>query len=280
MERTELTKSHVKNSALTKAERYQWKVKDHPGRFQSIPKEKLEVDETYQRELNEAKVKALRANWSYIACGAISVVKRPDGKFYAVDGQHRVAAAMARADITHLPCMVFDIDASRDEARAFLNANKNRKPLTSLETFRAAIESGDPIAIEAQRLLTQAGYVASKHEKAKGVRCIGSIQACLKADADTFRRVWPAIIAAAQGQALAERVVLGLFWIERNSTEDSLADPRWIKRLAQIGQDELLSAAARASAYYARGGAQVWGPGMVEALNKRMREKFRIGRQG
>lgn len=271
----EISRATVRGSTLTKVDRYKWRVKDRPGRFQSIAKERLETDAAYQRELNEDKVKDLRANWSHLACGAICVARR-GGDFYVVDGQHRVAAAKARADITHLPCMVFELESTQEEAKAFLAANKNRKPLTSLDTFKAMIESGDPVAMEAQKLLAQAGYVASRHDKARGVRAIGSILRSLQADAAAFRAVWPAIVAAAQGQAIQERAILGLFWIEKHRRDDSLGDPKWVKRLAQVGQPVLLEAAAKASAYYARGGSQVWGPGMLIAINKRMREKFRV----
>jgi hypothetical protein len=278
METVEVSRAFIKGGETSKVERYNWKVKDKPGRYLVIQKERLKVDDSYQRDLNEAKVKNLRANWSYIACGAISVVKRADGFYYIVEGQHRWAAAMARADISSLPCMVFEVDSIKEEAKAFRNANKNRKPLTSLDTFKADITSGDPVAIEAQRLLTEAGYTASKHEKSRGVRSVGSILSCLKSDADCFRSVWPAIVACAQGQAIMERTILGLFWIEKHRVNDSLGDPRWIKRLASIGQPDLLNAAAKASAYYARGGAQVWGPGMLLAINKRMQDKFRVNK--
>lgn len=272
----EITKATLGRSTTTKTERYKWKVRDKPGKYASVPKERLLVDSAYQRELNQYKVKDLRGNWSFIACGALIVVRRDDGSFYVIDGQHRLAAALARAEITHLPCLVFEAETTRDEARSFLAANKNRKPLTSIETFKADIEAGNPLAIEAQRLLTEAGYVASKHEKAKGTRAIGAILACLRTDADAFRRAWPGMVAAAQGQAIKDRVIQGLFWIERHAAGDTLEDKKWTSRLAQLGQDALLAAAAKASVYYASGGAQVWGPGMLLAINKRMRERFQV----
>jgi len=273
----EVAKPMVRGSStVTKIERYKWKMRDQPGRFMWINKEKIKIDDSYQRDLNDGKVKILRANWSHIACGALSVVRREDGSFYVVEGQHRLAAALARADISQMPCMVFELDSIKDEAKAFLAANKNRKPLTSIDAFKASVKSGDQIAVEAQRLLTDAGYVASKHEKAHGVRCISSILRCLTTDGDTFRSVWPAIVAAAQGQAIMERVVQGLFWIEKHAVDESLGDEKWLKRLASIGQDPLMSAAARASAYYAAGGMQVWGPGMLLVINKRMKEKFKV----
>jgi uncharacterized protein YunC (DUF1805 family) len=276
METVEVSRAFIKGGETSKVERYKWKAKDQPGRHMRIPKERLKVDDTYQRDFKEAKVSAIRAEWSYIACGAISVARREDGSFWVMDGQHRVLAAMARADVSHIDCMVFESTSVKEEARGFLASNTVRKPLTSIDKFKAQIVAGNTIAIEAQKLLTQAGYVASKNEKAKGVRSISSILHCLKVDAETFKTVWPAIVASAQGQAIMERTIYGLFWIEKHRVNDSLSDPKWLKRLAQVGQEELLTAAAKASAYYARGGAQVWGPGMLLVINKRMQEKFKV----
>ena len=97
-------------------------------------------------------------------------------------------------------------------------------------------------------------------------------------DGDVFRAVWPAIVAAAQGQAIQERLIYGLFWIEKNAVGGSLGDPKWLKRLAQVGQADLLNSAAKASAYYARGGGAVWGNGMLLTINKRVQDKFKVSK--
>jgi hypothetical protein len=48
----------------------------------------------------------------------------------------------------------------------------------------------------------------------------------------------------------------------------SLTNKRWRERVTRVGYQGLLDAAQRASSFYARGGAKVWGVGMMEAMNK------------
>jgi hypothetical protein len=264
-----------KNSTTTKLERYKWKLKDEPGKLRMLPKEKIVVDESYQRVVNEPKAVGIARAWSYVACGALIVAYR-DGVFYAVDGQHRLAAALRRADITHLPCIVFETDDSKQEAKGFLDANTFRKALTSLDKFKAQIATGDHAAVAIHKMLEASGYVASKTEKARGVRCVAVLMRNYIINKEDFEAAWPAIVASASGGAIMERTVDGLVWIEKHAFEGTLAEAKWIKRVQAVGQPALLEAAAKASAYYARGGAAVWGQGMLRAINHRLKEKFQV----
>ena len=261
---------------LTKIVRYKWKLKDEPGQLRSIPKTKLGIDSTYQREWNEAKTRNLAKAWSWIACGALIVACRDSDGLFIVDGQHRWAGAMLRADITHLPCIVFKTDGAREEAVGFLDANTNRKALHSLDKFKAQIIAGDAVAIAVKKMLDEVGYAASKDEKLHGIRCISRLLWNYRVNETEFRAAWPAIVAAANGGAIRERIVDGLVWIEKNGVGNSLSERQWIARIRSIGQPALMEAAARASAYYAKGGANVWGAGMLRVINQRLKIKFKI----
>lgn len=76
-----------------------------------IEKELLLLDERYQRTQSAVKVAVMASKWSWQACGCILVAHRkvPSAvKFYVFDGGHRVAAAKKLAEITTLPCLVFE----------------------------------------------------------------------------------------------------------------------------------------------------------------------------
>ena len=79
-----------------KIERYDWKLLDQPGELRMLNKKVLRVDEQYQREATEPKVKEIARAWSWLACGALLVAER-DGVYFVFDGQHRALAALRRS---------------------------------------------------------------------------------------------------------------------------------------------------------------------------------------
>src|ERR1051326_3709263 len=128
---------------LTKIDRYKWVSRNQQGELAYVSKHRLLVDDRYQRALNDAKRLRIASKWNWAACGVLLVARRKDGRLYVIDGQHRWAAAMSRADITDLPVAIFDLSGSiEDEATDFLIANKERKPLTGVESFKAQIATG------------------------------------------------------------------------------------------------------------------------------------------
>jgi myo-inositol-1(or 4)-monophosphatase len=67
-----------------------------------------------------------------------------------------------------------------------------------------------------------------------------------------------------------------LYWAVKGGG-NGLDDKRLNRRLRDIGAEQLLEAANRAGAFYARGGAKVWADGMLNACNKGLHNKFAIG---
>lgn len=257
----------VTNSKMTKVDRYNWKMADSPGVLRMVDKGDLVVDHTYQRNTNEAKLAAIARAWSWIACGAIVVADR-DGTLFVVDGQHRVFAARKRSDISALPCIIFKTQHQNEEAEGFLRGNRGRKPITSVEAFRALVTVGNKEALVVQELLQQAGKTAGEGVSPGVVKCVGVIQKWAQANEPALRRVWPLIVAASAGQQINQRVVEGLLYIETHLADGkSLLDKELHRRTMKIGASGLLSGAAKASAYFSGGGAKVWAAGMIDALN-------------
>jgi len=251
-----------------KIERYDWKLVDRPGELRWLNKHVLHIDDQYQRDANEAKIKALAREWSWLACGALLVAER-DGVYFAFDGQHRWMAAMRRSDISDLPCVVFRTKGSKEEAEAFLRANKNRKPLTGLAKYRAALTAGHKAALLVERLITEAGRRASNDSSGGTVRALSLMMLHAEKQPLVLIRAWPIITEVCVGHSLHERIIDGLLYIENNLPDgQSLADKEWKRRLMRVGYAGLLSAANRFAVAYSRGGAKVWALGMVEEMNK------------
>lgn len=271
------TEETIFGGRLTKVERYNWQIQDSPGVLLMMNKADLDVDHTYQRDAKEVKLLEIARSWSWIACGAIVVAER-NGKFFVIDGQHRVMAARKRSDIQQLPCVVFQTHEVKQEAKGFLTAQTKRKPVTAPEKFRALVAIQDPEAMMVQDLLNQAGRTASDGGKgANCVTCIGVLLRWAKLDAQTLRAVWPLIISVSDGEPVVERIVESLIYIAKRMPPGmSLMDREWQRRVLKVGAKALLEGAARASAYYARGGAKIWASGMIDTINRGHRNRLEL----
>src|SRR5712671_2608015 len=164
---------------------------DRPGVFMMIPIADLKVDTEYQRGLIGARVDRISENWSWIACGVLTIALRGtgSGNYYVVDGQHRVAAA-ERHGLTEVPCMVFESQDHQEEAQGFLDANTNRKAMSVIDRYRALLIVQDSIALEVKRLLDAAGRLPSEGNVHDGsaIKCIDYMMQAVATDAEVLER--------------------------------------------------------------------------------------------
>lgn len=265
-----------------KVKQYGWELKDKPGYLVWLSKSELLVDHSYQRKAKHTRVLHIAQKWSWLACGVIVVAKRKDEqRFYVVEGQHRVLAALKRSDIDRLPCLVFKTESAKEEAAGFYDANTGRRMPTSLEKWKAQLMRGDATTTFVDALIRQAGRVASNTTGPSDVRCLTALLRAADSDCEMLSRMWPLVVEVCQGQAMHERVFEGLLWLEARLPEgQSLTDKRWRERVTRVGFAGLLDAAQRAATFYARGGAKVWGLGMLEALNKGCRIHLALRDEG
>lgn len=82
----------------------------------------------YQREQNERWANDLASDWNSHLFRPVTVVRRSDGKFDCIDGQHTVLAAELRGH-THIPAIVYASMPESEAAGIFSDLNsKRRKP--------------------------------------------------------------------------------------------------------------------------------------------------------
>lgn len=267
----------------TKVQQYGWELKDKPGDLVWLNKSELHVDHSYQRSAKNIRVLHIAAKWSWLACGVIVVAKREnEQRFYVVDGQHRVLAALKRSDIERLPCLVFRTESAKEEAAGFYDANTGRRLPTGLEKWKAQLMRGDATTVFVDALIRSSGRVAGNANGGSGeVRCLSSLLRLAETDRERLGRMWPLVADVCKGQTLHERVLEGLLWLEARMPEgQSLTDKRWRERVTRIGFSGLLESAQRAATFYARGGPKVWGLGMLEAINKGCRIHMALADDG
>jgi len=269
-------------TGTSKVKQYGWELKDKPGDLVWLSKGELTVDHTYQRKAQHKRVLNIAQKWSWLACGVIVVAKREnEQRFYVVDGQHRVLAAMKRNDIDRMPCLVFKTESAKEEAAGFYDTNTGRRLPTSLEKWKAQLMRGDETTTFVDSLIHQAGRVASGTTGAGEVRCLTAMLRAADRDRELLGRMWPLVTEVCQGKTMHERIFEGLLYLEERLPEgQSLTERRWRERVARVGFTGLLDAAQRAATFYARGGPRVWGLGMLEALNKGCRIHIALREEG
>lgn len=150
----------------------------------------LNVDQVYQRSIeggpSQTLIRRIAMFWDWSLFHPLAVSRRADGSLWVVDGQHRLAAARLRSDIYDLPCVVSSYASAADEAASFVAMNVQRRALSALDLFRAAVAASDEHAEAIISLLDRAGLTLAPHMnhiswKPGMVSNIGGIQRCFKA---------------------------------------------------------------------------------------------------
>lgn len=133
----------------------------------------LAIDGSYQRSIEtDASRKLIRniaERWRWDLCLPLLVSRRPDGKHFVVDGQHRREAAVLRGDIPVLPCFVRELDGAAAEASLFIAANRARKTMSALDDYHAAVAAGDETASLIDGLVRGAGLAVAHHSMTKRI---------------------------------------------------------------------------------------------------------------
>lgn len=258
---------------ILKTERYGWGMQDSPGKFEYIDKKLLNIDDIYQRKAKRARILNLAREWSWAACGTITVANR-NGKLYVVDGQHRVLAAKSRNDIERLPCLVLGSNGTRDEADTWIKANTHRNSPSSIERFKALKESGDVDAIYLQDQFDRLKIRITSH--AKNPLEIQSIQAPLNIihrDKVQFYKLVNLISELCKDSPINEWILSGLDYI---GEKHDLENQRLHDRILKIGPHRITESAKEAAAYYKRGGRKIWAYGILREINRGLRQRFYI----
>lgn len=133
----------------------------------------LQVDHAYQRMAEEPAskrlIKHIAENWDWRLCAPLTISDRapPEPGLYVIDGQHRLAAARLRGDITELPCIISKFDGIEDEARLFVALNSARRQVGEVEKFHARVASKDHYALAAKRVIEDSGLTVTRYTDAQ-----------------------------------------------------------------------------------------------------------------
>jgi hypothetical protein len=212
----------------------------------------LLIDPVYQRsaeaDASKTLIRRIAQFWDWALCQPLAVAKRADGQLYVVDGQHRLEAARLRGDIHDLPCVVTSYRDAGDEAAAFVALNQQRRPLSAIDLFKAALAAEDEIAVRAAKLLTEAGLRLAPHTnftawKPGMVSNISGILSCLRTHSERVTAAsLKALAGGFKGQVLryAGSLFPGIVGCVSYEIriEGKIDEERLIKALARRSQQE------------------------------------------
>jgi hypothetical protein len=248
-----------------------------PYRFDVLPLSTLFIDETYQRPLSRF-VKKLADNFDPALLGCLIVSDRDTGNgvdnatgYAVIDGQTRL---MALRQLGHLnaPCLIYTGLSREEEADLFARFQSERKNVSALERYRAALVAREPRAIDISDLADRAGFVVDKSNVGNSIVAIKALEETYdRYGADMVARVLDVVAGAwkfRHAGANTNEILRGLaYFLARNTVDDD----RLIRRLSIVDPATLQTRASQLRQGRGHGGKS---PGyMAEAISVEYRRR-------
>lgn len=219
----------------------------NPGVERMLHTSRLTSGLPYQRPVNPKEVERLIREWDERLLDPIIVSFR-DGKFYVVDGQHRIVAMrqMNGGKGVMVNCKVYSGLTYEQEADLCYKLDKAKKRLSLSQSTNALVESGtDAEAVEIRRLLEGCGYAWALGKKAGKQNEIVATRAVFNAyrflGRSAFTRLFSIMRATWDGdtRSLTAVMISGMaLFLKTYETE--LDDRAFIKRLSAVDPDEII----------------------------------------
>ena len=132
---------------------------DNKPKYLKINSRDLMIPDHAQRKFNQRHGDKLAADWTMEKFKPLDVSFR-DGKYWVIDGQHRLYAIKKRkgGDCTIL-CYVHYGMTVHDEAEFFLNQLKNTKTILTVDRMRIRFMTGDEKVVGMVRGAEKAGFI-------------------------------------------------------------------------------------------------------------------------
>jgi hypothetical protein len=250
-----------------------WTDNTVPGVFALIDKNSIHIPGEYQRKQIESKVSNIARDFSWPAFGTLLVAQRPDGSLMAMDGAHRLFAVRKLGTVTNVPCMVFKMERVEEEAKAFIDANTNRKQMTAVQAHRAALLAGQYEAVVAQELVDKCERIISEGLWDRSFSAIGTLKDEIKRDEKAARNAFVVAHAICHKRNIHANMLRGLCYIEAalNRKGRTLNDKFCTDRLVKIGADRLIERITYMVKAKGKGGGKVVAEGIVAEFNRNLR---------
>lgn len=135
-----------------------------PGHFIEVDPNDLEIDHSYQRNLNTRHALSIAEKFDFKNMKIPTGFRVPStGKILITDGQHTVTAA-ALAGVTALKVYVHDLpvgvsaaDALKMQSQQFLSINLSNKPVSRFDIYRNKLIQQDPEFLKMEAMCQRVG---------------------------------------------------------------------------------------------------------------------------
>jgi hypothetical protein len=142
----------------------------------------LNIDHSYQRELNMSLVQRIAASWNPVAGEPVLVSRRKSGKLYVVNGQHRVSAKKILGAEMILGRVVNGLEtAGEAELRLITNVQISERPN---ERFKAQLAANYEESHEILRIIVTHGVELNldRVDPLAGLNAIATIEMIYRID--------------------------------------------------------------------------------------------------
>lgn len=144
------------------------------SRVMEVALGKMTVSGRIQRDLNNSRVDYLRAHLDLDDLG-LPVLNYRDGKFYIVDGQHRVKAVIEWLgdgwELQKIQCRVYENLSEKEEADMFDRLNDVLR-VSAFAKFKTRLTALRPIETDIERIVRNLGLCISKDDVPGGISCV------------------------------------------------------------------------------------------------------------
>lgn len=148
---------------------------ERTARLRWIALGRIVVSDRAQRELKQARVDHLVAHFDIEQIGA-PVVNERGGKFFVIDGQHRVAALREiYGDSRQVQCWAYVGLTEEEEAEKFLQIN-DVLSVSAMDKYEIGVEAGRETEADIDRIVRSCGLVVSRQKVEGGIGAVGTLR--------------------------------------------------------------------------------------------------------
>lgn len=182
------------------------------------------VDDGVQRRYDATHANKIAKVYDPSLFGLGHASMRPDGRYYVLDGQHRVSAAKTsgHGDIPVL-FRIYRGLTDKAEANLFLLLNDLKKAPNALEKFRLAVKAGHPIETHITRILENFGLRIAGYHSDGGIAAVNALLQIYFGRVGTKPVAERAPVGLPDGQLLSRTLhVISKAWGKERAAYDAL----------------------------------------------------------
>lgn len=148
---------------------------ERTARLRWIPLGQIVVSDYAQREHKQARIDYLVAHFDQEQLEP-PIVNQRHGRYFVMDGQHRVLAAREVFGDTHqIQCWTYVDLTEQQEAEYFLRKNDTLS-VAAMDKYRIGVNAEREVESDIDRIVRACGYVVSKQKAEGAIGAVGTLR--------------------------------------------------------------------------------------------------------